>query len=322
MREKDELIQELQRQVDSNEEDRDHQKQSSSAMQMVNQDLKNQLAAAKKKCDHLEAQLAASSAEEIDTLNELAEALTLENETLKLKRDQDQHMLEKQNAEIKQLREEKELAELELEEAILTAGSVYETTDQDPTANNQELILANGKLRQALQMLNDKSERQQAEFQLEIAQYQQKLHSLPDLLEKQKLCAKFEKDLAAKNEVIAELSTRIDEQASLSDMVEKLAEQMLKRDDDIVNLKKQIKEMNELKKLDQELVTDLEELNATQEKSISNLEFDIYTLKNNIRTLQTEIKDKEDFINRLRAKISTLNTELDQLKDTQQVDLS
>ena len=51
---------------------------------------------------------------------------------------------------MKRLREEKELAELELEEAILTAGSNLEYEDGASSEANQGLVIANGKLRQAL----------------------------------------------------------------------------------------------------------------------------------------------------------------------------
>lgn len=41
-----------------------------------------------------------------------------------------------------------------------------------------------------------------------------------------------------KDEEIEELSQRLDEGSSLSDMIEKLAESMLKKDEDILNLKR------------------------------------------------------------------------------------
>ena len=56
----------------------------------------------------------------------MVEMLTIENDQLKLKVENQRKTLESQATEVKRLREEKELAELELEEAILTAGSNLE----------------------------------------------------------------------------------------------------------------------------------------------------------------------------------------------------
>lgn len=43
-------------------------------------------------------------------------------------------------------------------------------------------------------------------------------------------------------------------------MIEKLAESMMKKDEDILALKRQAKEMNELKKLNEEIIVDLEDM--------------------------------------------------------------
>lgn len=53
----------------------------------------------------------------------------MDNETLKVKVENQRKTLETYAAEVKQLREEKELAELELEEAILTAGGNLEVEE-------------------------------------------------------------------------------------------------------------------------------------------------------------------------------------------------
>lgn len=63
----------------------------------------------------------------------MVEMLQMDNDNKTQKVESQRKTLESQAAEIKRLREEKELAELELEEAILTAGSNYESGADDGT---------------------------------------------------------------------------------------------------------------------------------------------------------------------------------------------
>lgn len=87
------------------------------------------------------------------------------------------------------------------------------------------------------------------------------------------------------------MSARIDEGASLSEMVEKLADSMLKKDEELSRLKLANKEMNELKKLNEEITQDLEDMVKDQDNSIKNLEFDLYEMK---RRYEAQIVETEE----------------------------
>lgn len=52
---------------------------------------------------------------------------------------------------------------------------------------------------------------------------------------------------------------RVDESSSLSDIVEKMSEQLMKKDDEMDRLRNIIKESDEMKKLDQMLIQELDD---------------------------------------------------------------
>lgn len=57
----------------------------------------------------------------------------------------------------------------------------------------------------------------------------------------------------------------MDESSGLSDMIERLTDSMLKKDEELSKLKASAKEMNELKKLNEEIIQDLEDMSNDQE---------------------------------------------------------
>jgi hypothetical protein len=69
-------------------------------------------------------------------------------------------------------------------------------------------------------------------------------------------------------------------------MVEKLAESMMKKDEENSALKKSNKEMNELKKLNEEIIGDLEEMIKALENNNKNYEFDLYEMKRKYKELE------------------------------------
>jgi hypothetical protein len=78
---------------------------------------------------------------------------------------------------------------------------------------------------------------------------------------------------------------------------------MMKKDDEITLLKNSRKEMLELKKLDDEYLADLEELNQTQGEQLKKIEFELFENRRVYLMLQREQEEKDQICTRLKNRI-------------------
>ncbi|KAM3145727.1 CAP-Gly domain-containing linker protein 4 [Paramecium bursaria] len=303
-----ELIEQLENEV------QEHKRQIQ-ALQLVNNDQKSNINRLKKKVEDLEAQLDENQAEiaESENLMIMLENLKVEKDQLILTCQDQKNKLQEQQNEISRLDEEKQLLELDIELATMTAGKNLQVDSS--TVNLGELQKVNGQLQVALEKVTKQLEDLKSQKNYELQQMQARLEIIPQLNEKALRCHKLESQMIKLNADNHELMQRLDESEGLSEMVEKMTETLLKKDDDMDNLRGQIKELNELKKLDQEYIQSLEDLMSNQDKSLEQFKAQIESSQQQISNLNQQIEDKDKRIEELKQKISQLN----QLKDELQI---
>ncbi|KAL4431924.1 hypothetical protein ABPG74_012736 [Tetrahymena malaccensis] len=277
--------------------------------QQKHQETNTQLLQSKENYSKLEEELdllheALKAAEESE---QLVEGLTIEKETLEHKLDELKEQLHQKDTEIKQLKEEKQLADIQLEDAM--KGIVVEGQDVSGDSVNTELIKANARLKQAVQLLNDQFELEKIDLLENIIELESKIESLPQLESKIiDLEAKilYQNDqIKKKNEDIEELKERLDEQSEAVEMVENLTEQNQVLEDKITELKKEIKSFKEIKSVNDELFENYDLTIKDLGDQINNLEYQIYEQKRLVQEKEEQINEQEKTIEKLkqRAKI-------------------
>ena len=113
-----------------------------------NQELKQQNQELKQKISELEAYIndKKEDLDQVANYQKIIEKITFRNEEAQIEKEQLLKQIAKLAEDYKTIKQEKELAELELEEAILL-GSGGADDNNDTGEANQSLIIANGKLR-------------------------------------------------------------------------------------------------------------------------------------------------------------------------------
>ena len=100
--------------------------------------------------------------------------------------------------------------------------------------------MKNVRLKQAIQVLDSKNEAEIKKLENKIEKYQRALEILPELKEKIKDYDEMKMIYKKKEEEVDELKQRIDEGAENNDMIEMLTQEMMKKDEEIIEMKRNL----------------------------------------------------------------------------------
>ena len=149
--------------LESAREDLQNIKQSQAALQAVNTDLRVQVQQLRKKNEDSE-RVQPDNSEEIEELEYLVEKITMERDNMQHRHDTLKKNFDEQSNALALLQYEKEMAELNLEEAIMTGGQNLQPDDGN---QNIELVNMNNQLRQALNIVKLKLSESETMHELE-----------------------------------------------------------------------------------------------------------------------------------------------------------
>ncbi|CAK71380.1 unnamed protein product (macronuclear) [Paramecium tetraurelia] len=294
----------------------DHQQELESvrqqyqALKIVANDYKLENKSLKKKVEQLEQELT-ENLEDLDSYEKLimeCEQLKSDKDIMTLKLQEFEAANQSLQQQVSQLQFEKELADLEIEEALVTCGANLQVGNQD----SSEVVLKNAQLQKALAQLKQEYDEYKQQKITEIQQYQIRLEAIPSLNEKAMRCAKLESQVKKLTEENQELCQRVDESQALQEMIEKMTETLMKKDDLIEELRNQIKTINEEKKLDQELISTLLDESNSLEKSLNDMQFKLDQANAQINNNANDLQEKDLQIQRLKVKVAQLNKQVDQ----------
>ncbi|CAD8051490.1 unnamed protein product [Paramecium sonneborni] len=288
----------------------DSVKQQLNALKIVANDYKLENKSLKKKVDQLEQEIT-EQLEDLDSYEKLimeCEQLKSDKDILTLKFQEQEATIQQLQQQVSQLQFEKELADLEIEEALVTCGANLQVGTQE----SSEVALKNTQLQKALGQLKQEYDDYKQQKIIEIQQYQIRLEAIPSLNEKAMKCTKLESQVKKLTEENQELCQRVDEGQALQDMIEKMTETLMKKDDIIEELRNQVKTINDEKKLDQELIQTLLDESSSLEKTLNDMQFKLDQANAQINNNSNDIQEKDLQIQRLKAKVAQLNKQFDQ----------
>lgn len=201
--------------------------------------------------------------------------------------------------EVTELREEKELRELELEQL---------RTGDETEIGVEELKLALKKLYSDSQKKHDLQEQKIEDLENQV--------SLVTELEAQlQQVDRIRDSLVVKDDEINELKDALDEAASYRDMIENLTETNLKQSEKISELEEQLKEMQELLDIEREISEDAAELERSLNDEVHNKDVEIQQLLRELEGRDEEKLSLEKIILQFRTRTGDLNRELQLLRE-------
>mmetsp|Transcript_8395 Transcript_8395/g.16712 ORF Transcript_8395/g.16712 Transcript_8395/m.16712 type:complete len:1071 (+) Transcript_8395:3154-6366(+) len=238
--------------------------------------------------------------------SELIETLTMEKEIAESNVEALTKEIEEMKAdfqelfdEVTELREEKELRELELEQ--LRSGDETEIGVEE--------------LKLALKKLYTDSQKKAELQEMKIEELENQASIVTELEAQLEQVDKIRDSLVSKEDEINELKDALDEAAGYRDMIESLTEANLKQSEKINELEDNLKEMQELLDIEREISEDAAELERSLNDEIHNKDVEIQQLLRELEGRDEEKVALEKIILQFRTRTSDLNRELNLLRE-------
>ena len=114
------------------------------------------------------------------------------------------------------------------------------------------------------------------------------------------------------------MKNRLDEGSEYQEMIEMLTNDLMKKEEEIIDLKRTIKDLKEEREVNNQLIDATEDDNKELNKIIEAKDQEILALCKKIKDREEAIEESEKYINKFREKISQLNKELEMYKDNAQ----
>jgi len=172
-----------------------------------------------------------------------------------------------------------------------------------------ELRIENMKLKQALEKLYEQNEAEKKKLEEKINQMNARLQGVPQIEDKEKQIKALTDEIKKKDNLIEDLKLRIDDAEESVQMVEKLSEDLLNKDDEIIELRREIMKLKKAFEADEQLVEEQEDYMKVLEEESNRKDVEIANLKNEIEELQKVIGENEKILNKYREKVQALNEE-------------
>ncbi|XP_003384705.1 PREDICTED: dynactin subunit 1-like [Amphimedon queenslandica] len=265
-------------------------------------DLQQQLKQAKKEAR--DAQLTKEQVE--DELRELSDAV----EIATLDKEMAEEKCEGLLAENEALKEQ--IQELSMDLEILQ-NEISESGYEGAAASGQlkQLEQQNNRLKEALMRLRDVSNEEKSEHQLLLRDFEKQTQVLSQTNEQK---SRLEEELKGAEEFIATLKEQVDIAMGAEEMVEKLTEQNLKLEEDIVQLNEAVSDLEALRELsEQQEEIKIEEEHELREELDMNMN-NIRQLEQKLDASQETIVDQQKTIDKFRDLVRHLQTDLTELR--------
>ena len=219
---------------------------------------------------------------------EKIEELTIDSETLRVEKDSIQIELDEAQITIQEMQYDKEIFQLQMDCAL---------DDEDTPDDTEELKRNYGILKMGMERLNEKYEQEKEEWQ--------RGHSIISEQKRQREGVQIDdlkRDQNARNKEIDELKRRLDEMGDSGRYIESLTDQVLEKDTQISSQEYEIKELHDVRTLNEEMLTDQEEMNNFLMEDLEKKDDEVMVLEEGNIGLEEQKQEDNKIIARLRER--------------------
>jgi len=170
------------------------------------------------------------------------------------------------------------------------------------------------KLKQALEKLFAKYESEKKEAENKINDLTKRTESLPKLEEKDKQIKQLNEELKKKQLVIEDLQYLVDDASDSARMVETLTEDLLKKDDEIIELRREAMHLKRDLETDEQLIDEQDEYLKELEKDVMVRDVEISNLKVKLEEQAQAQGESEKVLQKFKEKVKTLKEEVQLLR--------
>ena len=179
---------------------------------------------------------------------------------------------------------------------------------------NPEMIKQNARLRQAVGILNEKLESERAEFDKTLDELQKSMEQIEQLQISIDELKKLEGVVKTKDEELEELKIQLDENQEAVGMVERMSDEILEKEKQISELRRSLKELKEVKELDDTLVEELDQHIKNLQDVITGKEFEAYEFRRKVEEQDTAIEEGNNRLARFKEKAQLMARQNEMLR--------
>lgn len=114
------------------------------------------------------------------------------------------------------------------------------------------------------------------------------------------------------------MKNRLDEGSEYQDMIEVLTNDLMKKEEDIIDLKRAIKDLKDERDINNQLIEATEDDNKELNRVVESKDQEILALCQKIKEKEETIEESDKYLNKFREKVSQLNKEIEMYKDNAQ----
>ena len=173
----------------------------------------------------------------------------------------------------------------------------------------------NLKLEQALTGLYKKYESEKQLNEEKLKRLNEKVAQIPKIEEKDKQIQNLTDTLKKKEYEIEELTFRVDEGSDAMNMIEEMSTQIMQKEDEIIEMRRDLTQLKLGQKADRELQDEQDDYIKLLEKDLQDRDYKIVVLTQSVSEQHTLVEEKEKQYNRLKDKLSDISNQLSIYKE-------
>ncbi len=177
-----------------------------------------------------------------------------------------------------------------------------------------ELRLENMKVKKAFEQLFNTYQSEKKEAEAKIQELSKKADSVPKIEEKDKQIKQMTDELKKKQLMIDDLKDLVDDASDSARMVETLTEDLLKKDDELIELRREIMHLKKDMETDVQLIDEQEEYLKELEKDVMGKEVEISSLKVKIEEHSLAQVELEKTLQKFKERVKNQNEEVELLR--------
>jgi len=170
------------------------------------------------------------------------------------------------------------------------------------------------KMKQALEKLYAKYESEKREAENKISDLTKRVESLPKIEEKDKQIKQLNEELKKKHLIIEDMKYMVDDASDSAKMIEQLTEDLLKKDDEIIELRREAMHLKRDLETDEQLIDEQDEYLKELEKDVMTRDVEISNLKAKIEEHVLAGVESEKVLQKFKEKVRSLNEEVQLLR--------
>ena len=221
-------------------------------------------------------------------------------------------------SELEALRQRHEEIELEVEILREENGELAKEISPEERASQgwAQMERSNERLREALVRLRDVSQQQEIDLKDQVAELEKDLQDLEAVKEERDAT---KERLAHSESTLEELRQQLDTALGAEDMIEELTDRNDNLNQRLADAKAAIEELESLRELNDELELNHVETERQMQDEIEYGESLLVEQKQKVATQDSTIQDLEYTVSRFRELVSTMQSDLEQLRTSRQL---